>query len=194
VTRPSWAKSGLWLLLAAGLVLGLPGLGQAKVIAAKKCLKCHAELKKMDNVVAGDFQSRSHKASSIAVKVAPGKVQVIKFTAQTKVKNVPSIKKLRKPIPVQVHYVKRGHDLVATEIVAKPVIKVPKDQLIDVKQMAALVKKGGFTLVDSRPAIRYQEGHIPGAISIPFPKMPELMHKLPKDKNALIVFYCGGFR
>ncbi|MCB2228723.1 MAG: rhodanese-like domain-containing protein [Desulfarculaceae bacterium] len=189
----------LGLALAALAVMGLSAPpASAKVIAAKKCLKCHGELKEMPNVVAGDFQSRSNKAKSISVMVAPGKNVILKFTPQTTVTNVPSIKKLKKPIPVQVSYVKQGSDLVATAIVAKPKIKVPDKQIIGVKELAALVakgpKKGGYTLVDSRPPIRYNEGHIPGAVMMPFPKMPEMMGKLPKDKNALVIFYCQGFR
>jgi len=196
----AWNRAALLGLALAALTLaGLSASpAAAEVMASKKCLKCHAEIKDMSNVVAGDFQSRSNKAKSISVKVAPGKTVIIKFTPQTKVKNVPSIKKLKKPIPVRVSYVKKGSDLVATEIVAKPQIKVPADQLIGVKELAALVaqgpEKGGYTLVDSRPPIRYHEGHLPGALMIPFPKMPDLMGKLPKDKSKLVIFYCQGFR
>ena len=191
------ACMGLAALIAV-LGLAMPGVALAKVIANKKCLKCHAEIKDMPNVVAGDFQSRSNKAKSITVETGPGQVQVLKFTPQTTVENVTNIKALKKPIPVQVSYKMKGEDMVATAIVAKPVIKVPEKQLIKVKELAALVakgpKKGKYTLVDSRPGIRYNEGHIPTSIMMPFPKMPEMMAKLPKDKNALIIFYCQGFR
>lgn len=190
-----------WLGLAALVaVLGLamPGMAQAKVIANKKCLKCHGEIKDMTNVVAGDFQSLSNKAKSITVETGPGQVQVLKFTPQTTVENVPNIKALKKPIPLQVSYETKGQDMVATAIVAKPVIKVPEKQLISVEELAALVamgpQKGKYLLVDSRPGIRYNEGHIPTSVMIPFPKMPEMMAKLPKDKSALIIFYCEGFR
>ena len=50
------------------------------------------------------------------------------------------------------------------------------------------------TLVDSRPAAGYMKGHIPTAISIPFPKMTEMMDKLPKEKDQLVIFYCQGYR
>lgn len=198
--KAAWKTAGLTgLALAVLAVMGLSASpAAAEVIAAKKCLKCHAEIKDMKNVVAGDFQSRSNKAKSISVMVAPGKNIIVKFTPQTTVTNVPSIKKLKKPIPVQVTYVKQGSDLVATAIVAKPKIKVPDKQLMGVKELAALVaqgpQKGGYTLVDSRPGIRYNEGHIPGAVMMPFPKMPEMMGKLPEDKGALVIFYCQGFR
>ena len=189
--------SGLSALIAA-LVLVMPGAAQAKVFARKNCLKCHAEIKDMPNVVAGNFQSRSNKAKSITVETGPGKVQVLKYTPATTIENVPKIKALKKPIPVQVTYEMKGKDMVATAIVAKPVIKVPEKQLISAKELAALVAKGpdkgAYLLIDSRPGVRYQEGHIPTAVMMPFPKMPEMMAKLPKDKNALIIFYCEGFR
>jgi rhodanese-related sulfurtransferase len=87
---------------------------------------------------------------------------------------------------------------VATEIVAKPKMKVPKEQLIATPELAKLVgqgpEKGGYTLIDSRPGIKFQEGHIPTALSIPFPKMTQLKGKLPKDKNRLLIVYCEGVR
>jgi rhodanese-related sulfurtransferase len=55
-------------------------------------------------------------------------------------------------------------------------------------------QKGEYTLVDSRPGNLYMTAHIPTAISIPFPKMKEMMAKLPKDKNRRVIFYCEGFR
>ncbi len=163
----------------------------------KKCLKCHEDYKSMKNVVAGDFYSRSRKAKSISVKVGK-KIVLLKYDKNTTIKNAPSIKKLKRPVPVLVHYKKVGNDLVATNIVVKPKFKVPEKQLIETQELAKLVAQGpskaGYTLVDARPGIRYQEGHIPTAISIPFPKMKDLKHKLPKDKNRLLIFYCGGFR
>ncbi|MBU1154998.1 MAG: hypothetical protein KJ921_04070, partial [Proteobacteria bacterium] len=132
------------VLLATGVTasFALAGPARAEVMADKKCLKCHTEIKDMKNVVAGDFQSRSGKAKSISVEVAPGKNIILKFTPQTTVTNVPNIKALKKPIPVQVTYKKEGSDFVATAIVAKPVIKVPESQLIDAKALAALVAQG----------------------------------------------------
>ena len=48
-------------------------------------------------------------------------------------------------------------------------------------------------LVDSRPAARYNQSHLPGAVSIPVPMLEKKQAALlPKDKNELIVFYCGG--
>lgn len=196
--KPSAPLAALFAVLAGLILLGSGQAMAAGAMAAKKCLKCHSEYQKMDNVVAGEFQSRSNKAKSISVALDNGKTEIIKFTAKTAVTNVPNIKALKRPIPVLVTYEKKGPDLVALKIKAKPMIKVPAAQLMDAKQLAGLVamgpKKGGYTLIDSRPPITYLEGHIPGAVSVPFPKMPEMMGKLPKDKNSLVIFYCGGFR
>ena len=122
----------------------------------------------------------------------------MKFTSETKVKNVPGIKSLKGTVAMRVYYKEVGKDRVATKIVAKPKIKVPKEQLIKVDDLAKLVaqgpEKGGYTLMDSRPGAGYSKGHIPTAISMPFSKMEEMKDKLPKDKNQLVIFYCQGYR
>lgn len=70
---------------------------------------------------------------------------------------------------------------------------MPKAQLMGIDEMAKLVEmgpeKGNFVLVDSRPAARYHEGHIPGAISIFDPEFDKHTDKLPKAKDTLLVFY-----
>ncbi len=53
-----------------------------------------------------------------------------------------------------------------------------------------LEKNTRFLLVDVRPKVRYEEGHVPGAISIPTPMLEANLDKLPKDR--LVIFYCGG--
>ena len=181
----------------AHLALSFPALAQTGGFINQKCLKCHGEFKEMKNVVAGDFASLSNKAKSIQVDLGDEN-QIVKFTPTTEVVNAEGIKALKKPIPVLIAYEKQGVDLVATRITAKPVIQVPEENLADVKEIERLValgpEKGGYMLIDSRPPIRYDEGHIPTAISIPFGAMPEKMDRLPEDKGRLLVFYCEGFR
>jgi len=72
---------------------------------------------------------------------------------------------------------------------------VPQDpalviSLDEVKALVAKGAEGNFVLVDSRPDIKFQQSHIPGAIGIPKPMLEKNLGKLPKDK--LVVFYCGG--
>ena len=52
-----------------------------------------------------------------------------------------------------------------------------------------------MVLIDSRPKRKkYDKGHIPTAISIPDSQFNKMKDQLPKDKDKLLVFYCGGFK
>jgi rhodanese-related sulfurtransferase len=52
-----------------------------------------------------------------------------------------------------------------------------------------------MVLIDSRPKRKkYDKGHIPTAVSIPDSQFDKLKDQLPKDKNKVLVFYCGGFK
>ncbi|SES37450.1 rhodanese-like domain-containing protein [Salisediminibacterium halotolerans] len=50
----------------------------------------------------------------------------------------------------------------------------------------------GLVLVDSRPQDVYSKGHINGAVNIPDGEFDEYKDRLPDDKEAKLVFYCGG--
>jgi rhodanese-related sulfurtransferase len=53
-------------------------------------------------------------------------------------------------------------------------------------------KKVGI-VIDSRPKMKkFNKGHIPGAINIPFSQFDKMAGLLPADKGALVVFYCEG--
>lgn len=183
----------LWLVLSATASLAGPEEG----LVAKRCLACHTDYKNMPDIAAGEFDSLSNKAKTFQVTLE-GQKHLFKFSGDTEVVNAEGMKGLKAPVPVRVHFTTVGSDFVATKVVAKPKIKVPGEQLVSTEEMEKLVamgpEKGNFTLVDSRPEVKFNEGHIPGAISIPFPKMSELSARLPKDKNARIIFYCEGFR
>ncbi len=48
-------------------------------------------------------------------------------------------------------------------------------------------------LFDSRPKVKkFDKGHIPGAVNLPFSQFDKLTGLLPQDKSALIIFYCEG--
>ncbi len=48
-------------------------------------------------------------------------------------------------------------------------------------------------LIDARPyKTKYIQGHIPGAVSIPFSEFDQKTNLLPEDKNALLIYYCEG--
>jgi len=67
--------------------------------------------------------------------------------------------------------------------------------IIDLKafgEYAVIPARDDVTVIDSRPVRKYDEGHIPGALSIPDTFFDKKTDLLPKDKNQLLIFYCGG--
>ena len=87
---------------------------------------------------------------------------------------------------------------VATLIRPKPPLKVAEEKQVSFSELKALIqkspKKGSYALIDSRPPGAYMAGHIPYASNLPFPKLKKMKATaLPKDKDILIIFYCGGF-
>ena len=72
------------------------------------------------------------------------------------------------------------HDIVNVEFV-KQHVKIP--QLEDIM------------LIDARPKrAKYDKGHIPMAVSIPHTQFDKMVAKLPKNKNALLIYYCEGLK
>ena len=50
-------------------------------------------------------------------------------------------------------------------------------------------------IIDARPLKpKYVNGHIPMSVSIPHTKFDKMVGKLPADKNALLIYYCGGLK
>lgn len=68
---------------------------------------------------------------------------------------------------------------------------VPALGLEAVKDM---ISKGeNLLLVDSRPLVKFLEGSIPSAVSIPDSAFDKKQGLLPADKASLLVFFCGGY-
>jgi rhodanese-related sulfurtransferase len=57
-------------------------------------------------------------------------------------------------------------------------------------QLERLIKEGSVCVIDVRPTLEYENGHLPGAISIPVDELPEHLNELPRDRQ--IVAYCRG--
>jgi rhodanese-related sulfurtransferase len=63
---------------------------------------------------------------------------------------------------------------------------------ISIKELKAAIESGKVTVIDVNGSKSYSEkGHVPGAIDFAAAQK-DLASKLPKDKNALVVAYCGG--
>ena len=62
---------------------------------------------------------------------------------------------------------------------------------ISINELKSAIKKGNVAVIDVNGAGSYKKGHIPSAIH--FSSVgAKLAKSLPKDKNTLIVSYCGG--
>ena len=53
-----------------------------------------------------------------------------------------------------------------------------------------LLNNGNVHLIDVRPRIEFESGHLPGAVSIPAEELPERMESLRRDLP--IIAYCRG--
>lgn len=62
---------------------------------------------------------------------------------------------------------------------------------ISAKELKAAIDSGKVTLIDCNGTKSYENGHIPTAINYAT-ESKNLAKKLPADKKALIVAYCGG--
>lgn len=64
---------------------------------------------------------------------------------------------------------------------------------------AAFVKKqidnkAKVMIIDSRPARKFAQGAVPGAVNIPDRSFDKMTDQLPTDKDAALIFYCGGYK
>lgn len=63
---------------------------------------------------------------------------------------------------------------------------------VSLEQLEKAIDAKSVVILDVNGSKSYANGHIPSAID--FSSVKNLSAKLPKDKNALIVAYCGGPR
>jgi rhodanese-related sulfurtransferase len=64
-----------------------------------------------------------------------------------------------------------------------------------VAENATLPVKKKVMVIDARPKARkYDKGHIPGAVSIPFINFDKMTDMLPENKKTLLIYYCGGLK
>ncbi len=168
------------LLLAVCLTAGLlfaPGPGAAQSFTSPR----------ERLVFKGKVVGKSNKAQAISIQVDET-THLVKFDRQT----IGVHYAIKDHIALVAYEVRQGEPY-ATEIKPK-LVKLPAGVTeIKLKELQVLLNnRVNLALIDSRPAARYAEGHLPEAISIPMCKMKELTSLLPLDKDSLLVFYCGG--
>ena len=62
---------------------------------------------------------------------------------------------------------------------------------IKINDLKSAIASKQVTIIDVNGTESYRQGHIPGAVDFTANK-EKLASVLPKDKNALVVAYCGG--
>jgi rhodanese-related sulfurtransferase len=174
----------------------------AKPSIAKICTNCH---KAEPNAIRGNFDNVAFKAKTIQIKIDDA-IELIKFDEdEIKITNgegktgdgeLMKNNKIKKGHEIKVEYAVKDGVRTAVKLIEKPPVKIPAEMLMttaDVEKLVALgPEKGKYFLYDSRPLPRFQEGFIPTAVNLPYPAFDKMLDKLPKDKNALIIFYCAG--
>ncbi|MGC9016862.1 MAG: rhodanese-like domain-containing protein [Caldimicrobium sp.] len=141
----------------------------------------------------GNVISVSGKAELIQIDT--GATIEVKFDDNTKVVNWNQpLNKLARGTPIKIVYTLKDGKFYATLVSVKPPVSVPPEQRVTLEETKRIWTNKEGLIVDVRPKAKYDEGHIPGAINIYMAEMDKHLDKLPKDKNALIVFYCEGPR
>lgn len=183
------------LVLALAITgVSIPGLSHAaKPTTAAQCKQCH---KPADDVVRGTMVSVSDKFKTINVAVG-SLVWVIKYGDDLKLTGTEKLMTVPKDKEIGITFTGGEKTPYAVSLSVKPPAKIAPEKLVSVEDMSKLVtegtEKGKFVLVDSRPAPRYNEGHLPYAVSMPNDKFDSLKDKiLPKEKDKLVIFYCAG--
>ena len=67
-------------------------------------------------------------------------------------------------------------------------------QISGAEAKALMDSESGYIILDSREQYEYDEGHIPGAILIPYGEIADRAEKELPDKDQLILVYCRSGR
>ena len=65
-------------------------------------------------------------------------------------------------------------------------------RMINVKNSVLLMNREACTIIDVRSEEKFNVGHIPNAVNIPYNKLPEMVDKLKKQPKKTILVYCGS--
>ena len=180
-----------FFIMASFLVSGCAQDTSSTTAASTPAVNTQAEILK-GPVYKGKIVGKSNKAKSISIAVGKGKkakTVMVKFDDNTK-----GIEHAAKNHSSIIFYEMRDGQPWATVIKPK-FAKLPKGVTeINTSAVKSLIDaKTDFVLVDARPGKRYAAAHIAGAVNIGTKAYKKkAATALPKDKNKLIVMYCGG--
>jgi len=137
--------------------------------------------------VKGRIQAVSKQAGTVQIQVKDRKV-VVRIDKATRLEGFSSIEELNPPDLIEAE---REPGQAATRV-KKIVFNLPPGVEIDTQALLKIMTGATpYYLFDARPVKRFGEAHIPSA-NPAHPKDDNFLSLLPADKNALLVFYCGG--
>lgn len=183
------------LVTLAVMIFGTENQSYAeKPTVLAPCKQCHQPEK---DLVRGSLVSVSEKFKSINIQVGQKLVWIVNYGNDLKITGADKLSSIPKDKEISVRFSGDEKKPYAISLAVKPPAKVAPEKLVTVDEMVKFVtmgpEKGGYLLIDSRPKPRFNESHIPHAVSLDNTKFDELKDKiLPKEKDRLIIFYCGG--
>ncbi len=188
----SLRKLAFGLLLLSFVMTGCAGQKSADPAASKAAAKEAALVAKEVKNYKGIVGDVSNKAKTISIAVGPeGKTESMMVLFDGKTKGVEFAKK---GDSVTITYEMRDGQAFAVSI--KPNLAKLPEGVTEIKtaELRGLVeKKADMVLYDARPEARYSQSHLPGAISLSVDRMAkDMAAALPKEKDKMLVFYCGG--
>ena len=68
------------------------------------------------------------------------------------------------------------------------------EQISGAEAKALMDSESGYIIIDARTQEEYDQGHIPGAILIPYGEIADRAEKELPDKDQLILVYCRSGR
>jgi rhodanese-related sulfurtransferase len=171
----------------------------AKPAQPAVCNSCH---KPAAGLVRGYLDGVAFKSQSLQIGLG-GPTEIVRFDPKTlkvidagEEKKVEHLRDVKKGHETGVQWVEKDGVKFATSIEFKGPIKIAPNKLVFLPEIEKLValgpEKGNYTLIDSRPLPRFQEGTIPGSVNLPYPQFDKFLDRLPKDKSQLLIFYCQG--
>lgn len=147
--------------------------------------------------VKGKITNISQKAKTIALAKKDSSFFLLKFTDETTLKGATSSKEFKVGEAIIAQYQEIDGENIAISL-EKALVKLPKGTSeIKTDALVELMSSGkDIVIIDARPPVKYAEGHIPGAVSLPFSKLVKAGDDgaplLEKYKDRQLVFYCGG--
>ena len=125
-----------------------------------------------DGQITGTLERVTKKFKTFCL-MTKGGPEIIKYGDDTAIKDskAESVAKLPSNVHLVVDYTMKDGQKYAKTVTLK-VAKVAPEDLIGTKEVAALVERGpqesSYLIIDARPEPRYEEGHIPGSVLLPF--------------------------